>query len=105
MLFDQLSSYQVLLDLLYDSKKFGDLLRIYKVIQKRIITEKSCGSYVINAIIFATYFRLVGANVSLSWSANFRLFSLNAFTSFGDIDSNKNCENLLNRRIHLLMMN
>lgn len=61
MLFDQLITYQILLDFLYDSRKFGDLLRIYEVIRKRIIVNKQYVPSTINAIIFATYYRLVGA--------------------------------------------
>ncbi|XP_031628867.1 pentatricopeptide repeat-containing protein 2, mitochondrial-like isoform X2 [Contarinia nasturtii] len=57
-LFDQLVTYQILLDLLYDNRQYGDVLRIYHEIEKRILDQNRYVSNEINAIIFATYFRL-----------------------------------------------
>lgn len=63
MLFDQLITYQILLDLLYDRKMLGDVLRIYEEIRKRIQANKQFVPAAINAIIFATYYRLVSAKL------------------------------------------
>lgn len=61
-IFDQLATYQILLDLLYDKKMYGDVLRINDEIRKRIAARKQYASSAINAIIFATYYRLVRAH-------------------------------------------
>lgn len=60
-IFDQLISYQILLDLLYDRKMYGDVLRINDEIQRRIAAQNRYASSAMNAIIFATYYRLVRA--------------------------------------------
>lgn len=60
-IFDQLITYQILLDFLYDKKMYGDVLRINDEIQKRIAAQNRYASNAINAIIFATYYRLVRA--------------------------------------------
>lgn len=54
-------TYQILLDLLYDRRMYGDVLRIYDEAQKRILARNQYTSSAINAIVFATYYRLVGA--------------------------------------------
>lgn len=60
-LFDQLITYQILLDMLYDRKMYGDVLRIYDEVKGRILAQNRYVSNAINAIVFATYYRLVGA--------------------------------------------
>ncbi|XP_055323929.1 pentatricopeptide repeat-containing protein 2, mitochondrial-like [Sitodiplosis mosellana] len=57
-LFDQLITYQILLDMLYDRKMYGDVLRIYDEVKKRILAQNQYVSNAINAIVFATYYRL-----------------------------------------------
>lgn len=64
-LFDQLITYQILLDLLYDRKMFGDVLRIYDEARKRIEARNQYTSNAINVIVFATYYRLVSANIDI----------------------------------------
>lgn len=60
-MFDQLITYQILLDMLYDRRMYGDVLRIYDEVKKRILAQNRYVSNAINAIVFATYYRLVGA--------------------------------------------
>lgn len=62
-LFDQLATYEILLDLLYDRKMYGDVLRINDEIRKRIASQNRYASSAINAIIFATYYRLVRVHI------------------------------------------
>lgn len=60
-MFDQLVTYQVLLDLLYDRKMYGDVLRLYAEMRKRIAARNQTVPSALNAIVFATYYRLVNA--------------------------------------------
>lgn len=60
-IFNQLATYQILLDLLYDRRMYGDVLKINDEIRKRIAAQKRYASSAINAIVFATYYRLVRA--------------------------------------------
>lgn len=57
-LFNQMATYQILLDLLYDKREYGTLLRLYKDIEQRIQERDSYPSNAITSIIFATYFQL-----------------------------------------------
>lgn len=56
-----MATYTILLDLLYDRRSYGEVLRIHAEIQKRCQGTDRDVSITINAIIFATYFMLVSA--------------------------------------------
>lgn len=74
-IFDQLISYQILLDLLYDRKMYGDVLRINDEIQRRIAAQNRYASSAMNAIIFATYYRLVRAQyIKHTYITSYRIF-------------------------------
>lgn len=53
------------MDLLYDHKLYNDVLRIYAEVKKRTSERNMYVSSAVNAIVFATYFRLVGAEYTL----------------------------------------
>lgn len=74
-MFDQLSSYEILLDLLYDRRMYGDVLRINDDIRKRIASQNRYASKAMNAIIFATYYRLVRARVHTHTCIHYIAFS------------------------------
>lgn len=62
------------MDLLYDEKMYGELLRLYDDIRKRIQANNQYIPAAICAIVFASYYRLVSKHgCQLPWSAYLRI--------------------------------